>query len=120
MNNSQDELIRAYAILKSLRSNISQINSAVIKETFVSEFHDALEKLTSIGIDVSEFRIPDSQLARIRDSSIMVAGSSPIIYTKERYVDKTYFLTKMDAVLGYFDIIMSPEPKRMGFRKPED
>jgi hypothetical protein len=25
-----------------------------------------------------------------------------------------------DAIIGYFEIITSPEPKKMGFRKPVD
>ena len=123
--NSQDEIVRAYAILQALRKNIDQITKNSIEETYVNEFHSALDKLTSIGIDVSEFHIPDSELTPIPDPTIVPVtypGESgrQTRYTKEKYLDKQYFLMKIDSVLGYFERITSPEPKRAGFRTSKD
>jgi len=117
---SQDAIIRAYATLKSLRSNIEQMAAYSIKETFVREFHSALDKLAGIGIDVSEFRIPDSEIAPTRTAnSVIQPGAGHTnrgTYSKEKYVNKRYFLMKIDTVLNYFESITSEKPKRIGFR----
>jgi hypothetical protein len=41
-------------------------------------------------------------------------------YSEEKYIEKSYILTKVDALLGYFEILTSPEPKKMGFHRSED
>ncbi len=114
--NSQDELVRAYATLSSLRKNTDQIHD--ITPIYVNEFHSVLAKLEGIGITVSEFRIPDSEI-KPRPSSIN-SLTGEVSYTQERYVAKAYFLTKLDAILGYFEIITSEKPKRIGFHTEKD
>ena len=59
--NKQDMLIRAYTMFQSLRNTIDQIPSN-IEEKYVKEFHNVLDRLQAIGIDVTEFRIPDSEV----------------------------------------------------------
>ena len=102
--NTQDAIIRAYAMLSALRKNIDQITMNSINETFVSEFHSALEKLTGSGIDVSEFRIPDSELAPVRTSipwsGVGSESGDNASYSKEKYVKKPYFLMKIDKALS--------------------
>ena len=111
---SQDEIIRAYMLLKSLRKNIENIVS--IQENYVNEYHSILDKLESnAGISLSEFRIPDSEIRQVSRSYIPGGEQD---YSEEKYVARTFMFTKMDAVLGYFEFLTSPEPKRMGFRKP--
>ena len=113
--NKQDTLARAYAMLSSLRKNIDQITSGVT-ETYVREFHTVLDRLEDTGIDVSEFRIPDSLVKpRVRASWIGEGGRSETSYSEEKYVERTYILTKIDAILGYFQIITSEKPRRIGF-----
>jgi len=122
--NSQDELIRAYETLPALRKNIDQITKNEIEETFVNEFHNALDKLaSSTGKDVSDFRIPNSELAPIitgPTSFILGAPGNTTTYSKEKYVNKQYFLMKIDSVLGYFEIITSEKPKRIGYNTHKD
>ena len=121
VENKQDKLARAYATLKSLRNNIAEMT--VVEEKYVHEFHTALDKLESIGIDVSEFRIPDSEIAPIVTSiRTLTFKDSPsgVTYSKEKYVDKAFILTKLDAILGYFEIITSEKPIRIGFHTPEN
>lgn len=119
MVGNQDTIIRAYALLSSLRKNIDQpsiteYNS--IKSSYVDEYHNALIKLEEIGIDVSDFRIPDLEL----QPKFLSATSSGSNYSKERYVRKSYFLSKLDAILMYFDLQTSEPKKRMGFSPPKE
>jgi len=46
--NSQDELVRAYAMLASLRKNISEMKSYDVEEKYVLEFHSVLNRLEDI------------------------------------------------------------------------
>ncbi len=118
MEGNQDAIICAYALLSSLRKNIDQpsiteFNS--IKSSYVEEYHNALNLLEEIGMNVSHFRIPDSELKpQLLSSSL--SGSR---YSEEKYVRKSYFLSKLDAILIYFELQTS-EPKRtMGFSPPD-
>ena len=110
--NNQDAFTRAYATLTSLRKNINEMNYGVL-ETYVREFHNVLDKLEGIGIDVSEFRIPTSEV-KPRITSVSREGRH---YSEEKYVDKSYILTKIDAILGYFEIVTSDKPRKIGFSK---
>ena len=122
--NSQDELIRAYTTIKSLRNNIEKIANVNIEESYVKEYHIALKRITDIGIDVIEYCIPISEIKPIQEARFVTVRPGESIpkgsNTKEKYVKKPYFLTKIDAIIGYVEILISEKPKRMGFRKSED
>lgn len=96
-----------------------------VEETYVREFHTVLDKLEGIDIDVSDFRIPDSEVTPVDMSGPLVfdldSGSkiTPPHYSKEKYVGKSFILMKLDAILGYFEIITSEKPRSIGFRKDD-
>jgi len=113
--NKQDALVRAYTMLSSLRKNIAQIGAVL--EKYVREFHTVLDRLEGIGIDVSEFRIPDSEVQPRVTMTTYGGGGAEHSYSKEKYVDKSFILVKLDAILGYFEIITSEKPRRIGFTK---
>ena len=115
--NSQDELVRAYAILQALRKNIGQMTDYSILETYVNEFHSVLDRLEGIGIDVSEFRVPDSAVKPRLTASWVGGGRS---YSEEKYVARSFILTKLDAILNYFEIITSEKPRKIGFTKSDE
>jgi hypothetical protein len=115
--NSQDELIRAYAMLSSLRKNIEQ-KSSPIPEKYVHEYHTVLDRLEGMGIDISEFRIPDSEVKSHTVASMYIRGNKQWS-TEVIGVEKSFILYKIDAILGYFEIISSEKPKRIGFHTPE-
>ena len=118
---NQDTLARAYAMLSALRQNISQIKDYSVEEKYVNEFHNVLDKLESVGIETTEFRIPDSLIEpRLRASWTGANGRGHSSYSKEKYVERSFILTKIDAILGYFKIITSEKPKKMGFSTPQD
>ena len=114
---SQDELLRVYATLLSLRKNIEQMDLD-IHEKYVKEYHDLLNRLDSIGEDISEFRIPDIELWEREGLSNYKTGG--ITLYKSKGVDKPYLMTKLDAILNYFEIITSEKPKKIGFRTSQD
>ena len=116
VENKQDKLARAYATLSSLRKNIAEITA--VKETYVNEFHTVLTGLQGIGINVSTFWIPYSEINPRTASINTLTGKTQ--NTEERYVDKSYFLFKIDAILGYFEIVTSEKPRRLGFTKSND
>ncbi|MBA7663471.1 hypothetical protein ES703_71516 [subsurface metagenome] len=121
--NKQDILIRAYAMLQSLRKNIDQMVGST-EEKYVSELHTVLDKLGSIGIDVSEFRIPNSEIApRVTVIRTLTFDDSPkggADYSKEKYVDKSFILMKLDAILDYLKINTSEKPRKIGFSPSEN
>ncbi|MBI2860884.1 MAG: hypothetical protein HYX91_05180 [Chloroflexi bacterium] len=120
--NNQDELVRAYAMLESLRKNIGEMAASNVSETYVGQFHDALDKLAG-SLDTSDFRIPASELAPIRtDIPVRSAGERNTggTYSKEKYVKKTFMLIKIDTVLRYLEIVTSEQPRRIGFTKTDE
>ncbi|MFC1966427.1 hypothetical protein ACFLWI_05735 [Chloroflexota bacterium] len=123
--NKQDALLRAYATLLSLRKNIVEMRNNNIHEKYVQEYHAVLDRLKSLAIDVAEFRISDSEVSPIDVSAPIVVSLdsgnrlTPPHYSKEKYVDKSFILMKLDAILGYFEIVTSEKPRRIGFSKPE-
>ncbi len=119
--NKQDTLARAYAMLSSLRKNIGSMKEYSILETYANEFHAVLDRLEDTGIDVSEFRIQDSLIKpRVRASWIGEGGRSEKSYSEEKYVERSFILTKIDAILGYFEIITSEKPRSIGFIKSDE
>ncbi len=113
--NKQDELARAYTMLSSLRKHIDQMSSP-IPEKYVHEFHDVLDRLGGIDIDAAEYRIPDSEVKPRTVASEYVGGMK--IWSNEVIgVEKSYFLIQLDAILGYFEIITSEKPRKIGFSK---
>jgi hypothetical protein len=118
---NQDTLARAYAMLSALRKNIDQMADykGKVTETYVREFHAVLDRLDGIGIDVSDFRIPDSVVKPMITASWSDwdGKGSQHSYSDDKYVDKSFILMKLDAVLGYFEIITSEKPRRIGFTK---
>ena len=115
VQSNDDVFARAYATLISLRKNIDQMKGDPT-EIFVQEYHKVLDRLEGIGKDVSEFRIPDSAV-KPRVVSKSYRGTS---YSEEKYVERALILTKLDAILSYFDIITSEKPKRIGFSPPDN
>jgi len=121
VENKQDTLARAHTMLSSLRKYIDPMTSHDVPEMYVGEFHTVLDRLQGIGIDVAEFRIPDSVVRpKIVGPITSLRGRERTIrYSKEKYVERSFILTKLDAILGYFEIITSEKPRNIGFRKPD-
>ena len=118
--NKQDALARAFAKLSSLRKNIDKMTASRVPETYVREFHTVLGRLEGIGIGVSEFRIPDSEITpTVTVIETLTFANRPrgTRYSKEKYVDKSFILTQLDAILGYLQNMTSDKPGKMGYIK---
>jgi hypothetical protein len=75
-----------------------------------------LDKLEKIGISVSEFRVSGLEVQPRVTMTHFGSGGAEHSYSDEKYVDKALILTKLDAILGYFEIITSEKPRKIGFR----
>ena len=119
VRNDQDTLARAHETLLALQKNIELMTDPNVQEIYVREFHGVLDRLEGIEIDVAEFRIPDSEVQPKIDRPITrTANRGDIIhYSKEKYVERSFILTKLDAILDYFEIITSEKPRKIGFSK---
>ena len=110
-----DQIIRALSLLTALRSSIQDAREYNdLSESHVSEFHTTLSNLTNMGIDVTEFLIPDSELK----PQLLVSSRRGDSYSTIKYVRKSIFLTKLDGILNYLNYIME-EPKRSAGFKPK-
>lgn len=121
--NKRDKLLRAYTKLLSLREQIDKMTTKNVPETSVRKFHNVLDRLEDVGIDVAEYRIPDSEITPIVKSiQTLTFDNRPSgpTYSEEKYVDKSSILTELDAILSYLKAITSEKPKKMGFSTPQD
>jgi len=90
----EDERKRAMNSLRAIREGLEN-NMCDIENPLVTEYHSALDKLKKTGIDVSDFRIPDSWIQ---------GPDIPSIYSRlfgGPRVKRELFLIKLDAILQY-------------------
>jgi len=111
-----DKLIRTVSLLTALRSSTKDANEYNdLSESHVSEFHTTLSNITNMGIDVTEFLIPDSELK----PQLLMSTSSGDTYSTEKYVRKSIFLTKLDGILNYLNYILKEPNRTAGFKAKE-
>ena len=92
--NVDDDRERAIASLRAIKESL-EYNMCDIESPLVTEYHSALDKLKKTGIDVSDFRIPDSWIQ---------GPDIPSIYSRlfgGPRVRRELFLIKLDAILQY-------------------
>ena len=111
-----DKLIRAISLLTALRSatkDAKEYND--LSDSHVSQLHTTLSTISDMDIDITEFRIPDSELKP--KALFSIAGNTS--YSTEKYVRKSIFLTKLDGIINYLQYILE-EPKRSAGFKPKE
>ncbi len=86
--NIDDDRKRAIALLLAIKGNIQF--PSTLEMSFVNEYHSVLDKLEKTGIDVSDFRLPDSWM-RIETGYEWMG----------RVVKRELFLIKLQAILQY-------------------
>jgi len=90
----EDERKRAMDSLRAIKESL-EYNMSDAGIPLVAAYHSALDKLEKTGIDVSDFRIPDS----------WVQGPDiPSIYSRQfggPRVRRELFLIKLDSLLEY-------------------
>ena len=108
-----DRLRRAYAFLSSLKQNLPQTIHPV-HERYVREYHTIIDDLKQLGFDLEQFRIPEPELKHKAVSIDMMTGRDE--YSKDRYVEKAFLLVKLDALLGYFTLVIDDKKPAIGFK----
>ena len=96
-----DTIARAYSRLLALKTNLP-LGEVELK--IVNEYHDLVESLAP-EVDVAEFRIPSDWLvATINVIQIdYLTGKSK--YGETQHVPRHLFLTKVDGLLHYLEIL---------------
>ena len=101
-------------LLKDLKETINI--PCQVEETYVREFHNALKALESLGQNVDEFYIPDSEI-KPRLTSLRYDGLKS--YSHEKYVDRDLLLKKLDTLLLSFKRTGEEEKADLRFNKSE-
>ena len=89
-----DDRERALVSLRAIRESLEDSMSDVTIR-LVAEYHSALDKLEKTGVDVSDFRIPDSWVQRA-DIPFIFGG-----HLGGPRVKRELFLIKLDSILAY-------------------
>ncbi len=106
-----DKLRRAFSILNSLKQNVPQNHE--ISEKYVIEYHRVLEELQKQGIDIQEFKIEPAQVKPRLISSNSLTGERT--YSEGKYIERSFFLMKLDSLLGYFTLTIEDRKPQIGF-----
>jgi hypothetical protein len=106
----KNEINKSYSTLIALKNNLP--TSKDVEEKYAKIYNTEVGRLTSLGFeDLEEFKIPEHEIR-----SVIVAyfpDADQTDYSKERYVDREFFLIKIDSILGFFSI--NSEKKEIGF-----
>jgi len=113
----KDKLIRALSLLNALHQNssgnsIEEYNS--LTTSHVNQLHAILSSISSVGIDVTEFFIPEEEI-KPRVTSISTLGGGGTTYSEEKYIRKSLFLTKLDGIINYLNSLLEEPPRKAGF-----
>lgn len=96
---SDDQILRAYATISSLRANVPQ--ECEVEEHWVSEFNGALSKVeTALGKDLADFKVPADGLYRSVASSNYVTGD--VHHRPGRRCRREVLMHKIDSALGWW------------------
>ncbi len=120
MTNQNDKLLRVYSRLRGLRHNLPDGHpDYTMNWPQVRDYMQILEELESIGIDISDFKIPDELLSNQTTMSNYLTRE--MVDTGRPKVTEGYIKSKIDALLSYFELTTAPAPKsQIGFRSPEE
>ena len=98
------------ANLSSLKNNLPAVHK--VSEKYVDLFHQEIINLSSIGIiNIDNFKIPDAEL---KPNFIQTNYVSRTGYTDGKYVERPFFMTKLDALLTLFELLDSKQ--EIGFK----
>jgi len=103
----------ALARLTALKSNLP--TPIHVQGKYVNEFHEILGLLErSSRSDLGRFRVPASEVERQVASWNTLIGTTT--YTEEGRCERSFLMTKFDAVLSLFELKSTGQESRIGFR----
>lgn len=110
-----DQLLHSYSIISSLKINIP--DGYEINDTWVREYHSALEKMEKeLALDLTDFKVPSEEVKRSVASSNYISGK--VSYRDGLWCKRAILMHKVDSVLAYFSGLQSGEERKIGFRPP--
>ena len=108
-----DQILRAYSTLSSLRDNVPK--GYEVHEKWMHEYNGAIERLEkSLGIDLTEFKVPNSGLQKSIVSSNYMTGR--VTYRDGLWCERAILMQKLASVLVYFTGLQGGQEKHIGFR----
>src|SRR5262245_61998316 len=113
MTISSDQVMRGYSALISLKQNLPDHDQ--LEKRWVDEFHQIITRLEkTMNTSLEEFKVPDDALERsvATPNNIM---SGQVTYRPGLWCERSVLLHKLDGLLTYFSMMMSPEEKKIGF-----
>lgn len=106
---NQTEIKKSYANLSAIKKNCPDS----VGTKHVNFLNSEIERLIKIGFTcLEDFKIPESELRPRRISMSPIEDESN--YSTEKYIDREFFLIKLDALLSFFEI--SPPEIEIGFK----
>lgn len=111
------DLAQALFLLQSLQKNIP--TDYEIDRKWADDFHSILDRVEEeTSADLKAFRIPPSDFHR---RVLGTAPTGPNMQRETKYggvvVERSRFVHKVDAVLGYFEFSNSSQKQAIGFKK---
>lgn len=112
-----DKILRAYTRLIALKKNLPSGHD--IHEKYVKEYHKIINTLsTEANTSLGEFKIPTAEIKPIWTGSNYLTGEN--FYSEGNYRERILFLSKLNALLSYFQIkYLSQEKPDIGFTPPK-
>ena len=123
---NQDNIIRAYTRLVALKDHLPEKGWGV-KENYINDYHQIIDILSKeTGTSLDEFKIPNREInykvTSIWPDDPYTGEQGGQTHTDERYCERALFLSKIDTILSYFQIVYlsnGEEKNKIGFQAPE-
>jgi hypothetical protein len=118
-NDKNDKIVRLYSRLTSLKANLPT-NSNFIKEIYVRDYHDIINNLsTETSHALEEFKVPENEIRPIKTMHRHGDNETETSYSENKYCERALLMSKLDAVLAYFQMrYLSHEKPKIGFTPP--
>jgi hypothetical protein len=98
---SRDKMARVYSRLVAIRRNLPL---GEVDDKYVEEYHNLLQQLEP-DLDVEEFKIPVDWVASTLSVIEINYLTGKSKYGKTKFVPRHLFLTKVDGLLQYFELL---------------
>jgi hypothetical protein len=110
--NVDDQILRAYATITSIRANVPECHE--VEERWVKEFNPAIEKLEkSLDMDLQEFKVPQDALKRFVASCNSMTND--VTYLEGLWGERAILTQKLDSALVYFTGLQEQEGNKIVF-----
>ncbi len=113
--------MQSYTLLIAFKENLpGDSPESDIPEDIVIEYHEILNRLAGMKLDVSAYMIPEEKLQRFVRSMNYMTGRDKK-YSEKRYCSRGFLLRKLDALLLCFRLKSEgKEPELIGFKPNEE